>query len=661
MKPQLAWIDLSSPRKGRVAVAIATFCAACASSCLLAWQLTLSRDARRAFLLQNALEAGQKELLELLLSFALVLPALLALLLLSRDTESSERPLLRTARLIQPLVVVAFLPFLFDWRIAQEHTLSYLLVLCVFVLAARRLLTGSLEQLRLLREERGAPPLRLPFGLPHWLCVLLVLLACSGYALYTGYYTILHHRQIGTTAFDLGIYDNLLYNAMHGRFFHSPVLFGPGNQNYLAGHAELAMVVFVPFYAIRPGAETMLIMQSVMFGFAALPLYLFAARVIERPLALVLSLGYLLFAPLHGPHFYDFHWLPFQIFFHFWLYYSLAARKTWLSVLALLMLFAIREDIAVGLCFLGLFLFLTSIRPRFGLALSSVAATWFLFEKFWLMPHLGDWHFEGMYSELFADGRSTYGSVIQTLISNPIYALSTFVRSVKLQYGLHMMTPLALLPLSRLPFLLLLIPACLTTLMTTGYWPTTEISFQYTTHWIPYLFFTSVLALAAMRRQAQSHSRRVAATCVMAVAMLSHSYGFGAVLQNDSFRGGFGKISFEMTPEAQQRYEDLMRLVRRIPQSASVAATEAVNPHISARLDAYAFRYDFGPVDYMLLSRYEVAAPDQHKIFVDQLSRHSYGLVAKAGEFYLFKRGQSTPATKSALAELGVHLPKSRP
>jgi hypothetical protein len=96
-----------------------------------------------------------------------------------------------------------------------------------------------------------------------------------------------------------------------------------------------------------------------------------------------------------------------------------------------------------------------------------------------------------------------------------------------------------------------------------------------------------------------------------------------------------------------------MSLVERIPREASVAATEALNPHISAREEAYTFRGDFGPVDYILLTTHEMTS-DARRLLNDAFAKNPYGLVAKAGEFYLFKKRHSNPATDSALRELAL-------
>lgn len=648
-------VEAPLPRGPRLALALATLGAVGFSLTLLAWELSMEAALRSRFLLENQLGIELRGRLLLTLAVGAAMPAAIALFLRIRRGPVFDAPLHRFAALVAPLALAFWLPVLFEWQGAQKNALMYLVMLSVFVLSARALTMRAIEE-----YKRGRSPLapltRPPFRMPRWAALTLVLTAASAYIAYTGYFTIQNHRQIGTMAFDLGIYDNLMYNAMHGRFFHSPVLFGPGNRSYLAGHAELAMVLFVPFYALRPHAETMLLIQSVVLGLAALPLYLFAEKLVARGAAVLLCLGYLLFAPLHGPHFYDFHWLPLAIFFHFWLYYAIVTRKSWLTLLCVLVLCAIREDIAVGLSLLGVFLFLTGLRVRLGLGLAVFAGLWFVIDKFVLMQRMGAWWFENMYAELFADGRVSYASVFSTLLSNPVYAVSSFVRGAKLTYGLHMVAPLAFLPLRRVAFLLLMLPGAAFTLMTTGYWPTTEISFQYTTHWIPYLFLACVLGLAAMNYEKGSNSRRAAALIALALGVLSHSYNFGAVLQRQSFRGGFSHISFEMSPEAQRQYQDLMRLVGMIPREASVAASETLNPHISARLDAYTMRYDFGPVDYMLINRREVSG-EPRNVLVEQFKRVPYRLLQRAGDFFLFRRATPNSATDAALRDLGLPSP----
>ena len=586
-------------------------------------------------------------------------PLLTALLLFVVARERALQIVASFTRIIAPAGLAFALPALFTWQFGQQRPVAFLILLAAFGLALEQLLRISVsESLSLVDGPRYADArafcTRLGARVTRKAAPLVVLLAGAGYIAYTAFFTIRHHHQILTSAFDLGIFDNLLYNTIKGRFFQSPVMFGPGHHNSLSTHAEYLMVLFAPLYAIAPRAETLLVIQAVFLGAAVIPLYLFARTMLTAWPSVVLVLAYVLFAPLHGAQFYDFHWLPLGVFFYFWLFYAIAARKNWLVVLMALLLFALREDIAVGLAFLGTFLFITGLRVRIGISLASTAAVWFVINKFVIMPWAGPWWFDSMYNELFADGKSGYGNVVKTLISNPFYAFSTFVRGSKLAYALHMLAPLVFLPVRRLAFWLLLVPGSVFTLMTTGYWPTLAISFQYTTHWVPFLFACATMSLFVIREGRDGQVRMIAVTGALLVVLLSHSYNFGAILQRESFVGGFGRISFEMTDAMRERYIDMRSVADKIPREASVVATETLNPHISARKEAYVFRYDSGPVDFIFLSENEMSS-DLRNVLREKFRKSPYGLFAKGKrEFFLFKRGYESPDTAEARRHLGI-------
>jgi uncharacterized membrane protein len=587
------------------------------------------------------------------------LPLLIAVLLLLSLRQRAVPIIESFTRIVAPAGLSCALPALFTWQFGQQRPIAFLILLAVFGLALERLLRlSSAELLRLVHAPRFADArafgARLSARVTANTAPVVVLLLAAGYAAYTGFFTIRRHHLIQSSAFDLGIFDNLLYNTIKGRFFESPVMFGPGHHNSISTHAEYLMVLLAPVYALAPRAETVLLIQAMFLGAAAIPLYLFARTMLSAWPSVVLVLGYVLCAPLHGAQFYDFHWLTLCPFFYFWLFYAIAARKKWLCVVMTLLLFALREDIAVGLACLGAFLFLTGLRVRFGVALASVSGVWFVINKFVIMPWAGPWWFDSIYSELFADGKPGYGNVVKTLISNPFYALSTFVRGPKLAYTLHMLAPLVFLPVRRLSFWLLLLPGAAFTLMTTGYWPTLAISFQYTTHWVPFLFACAAMGLYSIRWGKDGQARMLALLGAMLVVQLSHSYNFGAILQRESFVGGFGRVSFEMSDAARERYRELRSVADKIPREASVVTTESLNPHISARKEAYVFRYDTGPVEFILLSDNEMSG-DLRNGLRDKFRKSPYGLFAKGKrEFYLFKRGHESPGTAEALRHLGI-------
>ncbi len=603
------------------------------------------------FVAKNALAMPERMVLTFALLGGGLLFTLVPLLWLLLSRGRATARILRAADLLSPLALTALLPPLFAYRAWQDAPLTYLVVLALSVILAEHLFTRALASVPE-SITRWADDFALRPALARWGPIVILLGASVAYAIYFSHYTILHHHRFQTGAFDLGINVNWCYNALHGEWFRSTVLYGPDGGHFLANHAIYAMFIWLPLYALQPGAEVLLTYQSVMCGIAAIPLYLFAARLIPRPAALVVALAYLMYAPLHGPNFYDYHELPVALPFHFLLYWAIASDRTKLVPPLVVILFAHREDIPIGLAILGFFLLASGVRPRLGALLGFSSALFFVLNRFVIMPSFGNWWFADIYKDLQPAGVYGFGGIVQTMLINPAYFLSTLLKAEKLTYALHLFAPLAFLPARRLGLLFLAIPGFFLTLMTTGYAPTISIAFQYTTHWIPYLFATTVIALKLLRESSPGRARQWGAIVALAIGVLSHSTSYGAVIQQDTFVGGFGRVVFEMTDEEKKTYAGFRRLADRIPSTASVAATDPLVSHVAARMNIYSLNGAHGSADYLLVRSGEGSAA-----FRDAFTKHTYGLVGEhAGMFYLFKKNALTEANRQKTAEARQRL-----
>jgi uncharacterized membrane protein len=634
--------------------ALLTFALVGASLGLFVGTLSLDDDVLAGFLDRNALPKAARNAVLLwlgggLLSFG-VAASITLLVVRRRGVLAFER----AAYLALPLLLVGFLPSLFSARPWHDKPLPFLVAMAAVVLLAEQLLRRSFAAWPA-EALRGLPPSKLSPSLQRLLPLSLVLCGSLAYSIYFSHYTILNHQRFGTSGFDLGINVNWCWNALTGSWFRSTVLFGPDGGHFFAGHAIFAMAYWLPLYAVHPGAEVLLIFQATMAGFAATSLYLFASTQLPRWSAVVVAFAFLLFAPLHGPNFYDYHELLPPLFFHFLLYWAIATERNKLVCLLVPVLWSFREDVAVGLTVLGVFLAITGLRPRLGVLLSAASGIWFVIIKFVLMPSWGSWWFASIYSELQAPGEVGYGSVVQTLLVNPVYGFSTLLREEKLIYFLHMFGPLALLPGRRLALVLLAIPGFAFSLLTTGYPPTVSIAFQYTCHSIPYLFAATVLALRVIGKGEGGHVRQKAAVGALALGMTLHSYVFGAVLQHETFVGGFSRIVFEMTPKEKQRFQTMKRLDALIPRTASVAAAENVVPHVAARRDVYTLKDAVAvPAEYVVVNGLTASYDNTRRALQKMVEQEPYGLFASGDDLYVFKRGHESPGTAAAFRTLDI-------
>jgi uncharacterized membrane protein len=644
------------------AQALAVFALLGASIGLFTGLLTRMGASRFAsFLEHNDLAQELRERLFFFLIYGALVALAPCFLLLIWKGRRVLPGLQRAAEICWPLCFIGVLRSLFSALPWHDQPLTFLVGLSVVAVVLERALRRSLRALpeRVLpaRLSRLLARLRPRPALARWLPLGVVLLGSAGYAFYFSHFTILHHRRLGTSGFDLGINVNWAYNALHGHFSRCTVALGAGVSNYFGVHAVFAMLTWLPFFALEPSGEFFLIFQAVMAGFAATTLYLFATTQIPRWSAVVVAYAYLLYAPLHGPNFYDFHELMPPLVFHFLLYWAIAQRRYWLVWLLVPVIWSYREDLTIGLVVLGFFLLVTGTRPKLGVGIAVASAIYFVVMKLVIMPQLWSGWFDTIYTSLQA-GQRGYGTVLVTILTNPAYFLTTLLERDKLIYFLHFFTPLLFLPARRWSLLLLALPGFAFSLITTQYWPTLSIAFQYTCHAIPYVFCASVLMLGVISQGPEGTLRRRAVLGAVALSTLCHSYVFGAVLQHETFVGGFAKIQFDMSEAEKFRYARLQRLVALIPQSASVAATENEVPHIAARTSAYTLKDGDADADYILVEAQHLGVGASREALTFMVNREPYRLVAEGDDLFLFQRGTTTPETKTALLRLGIALKK---
>lgn len=624
----------------------------CALAVLAIWGAFVIDDAP-TFLADNAMSRARRVQLVVATLVGGVVGATISGVAVLRGRDQGAQAIVVASKRWSPLAFVGVIAALATNHIWHTNKLTFLVLLgAATLLLERSLWASGMTVPRILLDGVSERYERLPARLRRLAPLSLVLISAIGYASYTAYWSIEQHHRLATASFDLGIIDNLMFNAMSGHGFRAPVLFGPSGGSLLAGHANFVLYLFLPFYWLSPRAETLLIIQSVLLGFAAVPLYGFAKTQLPRWSAALVSVAYLVYAPLHGPNFYDFHYLPTCIFFLFCLFWALATNRTVLLWLLWAICVSIREDVPVGLAMLGVFMMVTGYRVRTGVWMTILSVISFVMIKFVIMQMAGTWWFANLYKDLQPQDVGGYGGVIMTLLTNPIYVVSTLLTEEKLIYALHLLAPLVFLPLRRWVHLWLLFGGFFFTLLTTGYKPTVSISFQYTSHWIPYLFGTAVLAMSRMGRSRSGVVHRRAALTALLVGVVLHSLSFGAILRPTHFVGGFQKIPFHVTEAERARYQDLRQIVAMIPPEASVAATDSENPHISNRVTAYPFRTGSGNAEYLLVRKFR--RQNARRNAQQTVDQFSYGLLANLGEFYLFKRDHESSETAAALREVGL-------
>src|SRR5207302_394516 len=143
---------------------------------------------------------------------------------------------------------------------------------------------------------------------------LVGLLALAYFVVY-GALSILRHETYHSFGPDLGLFDQIFWNTTQGRFFESTMSLGqPLPHSYLSDHFSPIYLLLLPFYALIPRPDTLLLLQTLFLALGIWPIYLLARLKLPPGLPrLAFALAYVLFLPVAFINLFDFHELALSV------------------------------------------------------------------------------------------------------------------------------------------------------------------------------------------------------------------------------------------------------------------------------------------------------------------------------------------------------------
>jgi uncharacterized membrane protein len=497
--------------------------------------------------------------------------------------------------------------------------------------------------------ERPSALRRALNAVPRYLAPAVVAGLWAAYGFIFTRLSITNHHALNSRTTDLGYYDNIFYQSIHGRPLGCSWIKAGWHGS---AHFDPLLVVLSPLYLIYPRAELILALQSFWLGAGVVPLYLLArAKDLGRGAALLIAAAYALYPALHGANMYEFHSLSLISPLVLWLLYFLETGAPKRYVLTLVALLLVREDVALLMCFVGLYAILTR-RPqgvRLGQLTIIMSLVYFVITKRWFMEsseilNSGDneaYSFTYYYDAMIPN-KSGGAGLIVTLLTNPGFTLKHILEDAKVHFLLMLFVPLLFLPFFARTGRVMLIYG-LTFCLLASRPAVFVIHFQYSS-----LIFAVAFALVPIAlRQIETGStapalgldgRRLTRALAggVFVATLLLTWKFGGLVNNQSFRGGFTRITRSLSDEQQATYAWVNEQATKIPRGASVAATGKMGPHISNRRHAY-FYPEKQRTDYVFIDEAELRGND--------LERHKKAVgkgelieLSRRGTMVLFKR-----------------------
>jgi uncharacterized membrane protein len=470
------------------------------------------------------------------------------------------------------------------------------------------------------------------------LAPVLVVALWAGYGLAFSYLAITNHHALNTRTTDLGYYDNIFYQSIHGR----PLACTFIKAGYHgSAHFDPILFLLSPLYLLYPRAEMLLVLQSVWLGAGVVPVYLLAKeKLANRGYALALALAWALYPAMHGANMYEFHSLTLISPLVVWLLYLYETGRNRLYWVALLALLLCREDVSLLMCFVGLHALLDE-RPgktRIGWLTIVVSVLYFGVVKAFFMTSAGifmsgkDAYSFAYYYEDLMPNRSGLGGLVLSLLTNPVFAIRTMLEEPKIIFFLQLFLPLAFIPLAARRGRWMLAYGVFFCLLASRD-AVFSIAFQYSSVLFPVAFALTptvlkrvedgdgtLVALFRLNGRRLTRGLLVAALCASVLV----SWKFGGLVENAVFRGGFSRVTRKLTPQQRDAYTWVSEQVAKIPPGAIVGATNKMGAHISNRKEAYFYPGErYGSIQYAFVDEGELKGKD--------LERHTAGV--KQGEF----------------------------
>ena len=505
----------------------------------------------------------------------------------------------------------------------------------------------------------------------------------------------LHRHLTLYASYDQGIFNQLFWNGIHGKFFQSslssvlsgavvidrqvPTVF----YHRLGQHFDPILLLWLPIYALFPHPATLVVLQVTQVAAAGLVLYALARQYLQPAIAQWITASYYTSVAVIGPTFSNFHDLSQIPLLLFTLFLALEKRWWWLFWLMAGLTLLVREDAGILLFGIGLYLALSRRFPLVGIALCSVSFAYVMAATNIFMPLFSRDISQRFMVERFghfASGNeaSTF-DILGGILSNPMRLIAHVFSSfdLKVSYLLAQTLSLAFVPLIS-PSAWMMISAPLAQLLLQGGDSRFSVYIRYAITLVPGLFYGAILWWSVHPKAFRPRFKKIWLGFIMLslwVVLLKSPHRVFYFIIPDSIQPWVHVPPFRQWSHV----AEARSLLAQVPPNASVSATTYLVPPLSGRRAALRmpflqFRNDQNQVenveyivaDFWQLQQYQPAFREERGYMEilpakidDLLTQNQYGIQALQDGIVLMQRGR--PSQPEALAQWQALRPTDVP
>ncbi|MGV0024280.1 DUF2079 domain-containing protein [Phormidesmis priestleyi] len=495
----------------------------------------------------------------------------------------------------------------------------------------------------------------------------------------------LHRYLVFYTSYDQGLFNQVFWNSLHGRFLQSSLTSNNSISSmadgviptvsflHLGQHFVLDFLLWLPLYTLYPNAATLIVLQVGLMTIGGLLLYALARHYLSPQLSLWITGGYYAAIAVISPtvaNFYEQCQIP---IFMFGLLLALEKQSwRWFWVLALLVL-GIREDAGIMLFGVGVYLMVSRRHPKIGLALCLLSFSYVAIVTSVIMPQISEdnprLYMAVRFRQFVNHDEPTTLEVLWGMLTNPIALITSIFTPLdrRLIYLISHWLPLAFVPMISAPAWIVSAPPLLSLFAQSGV-SALSINLRYALAVVPGLFYGAVLWWSHHPHAFTPRVRRFWSVCMVLSIVFTitnnPNRAFSFVIPDSIRPWVFVSIARQW-----EHAQHINHVIRDIPSAASVSATTHLIPQLSSRreiirLPALKLRDDrnqvikmeYAVADIWQLREYKKAFKDTLSQFVaivptlDKLiTSGEYGILRAEDDVVLLRKGARS--TIEALAE----------
>lgn len=476
----------------------------------------------------------------------------------------------------------------------------------------------------------------------NWILILF----CTIYCLIS----LVNHYNYRTYAFDLGIYNNCLYQYGHFHKNHYPYLHYMFS-NFLADHFSLYTVILSPLYYIF-GTYTLLYIQILSVLFGSIGIYkVIKNRYNYHYLPEIAMIHYLSFFGIYSALSFDYHDNTVAAMLVPWFIYYFDLGKTkWTIVFAILIVIG-KENMPIWLSFVcaGLFLLNYKDKKKRNLAfiLSIACLVYVVTIIKVVMPALDDNMAENGYN---AFRYTVLGSNASEILSNLIHHPSTIFKAlfyshipqypelndIKKELYISLLYSGGFMLFAKPQYLIMLIPIVAQKVLSDdfGKW---GINNHYSIEFAPIIIICFYDGISYFK------NKKIVYASAILICISTALLTYNKIGKRHSIYYSEINVNFYTKEHYKSEFnrKEVKRVMALIPAEANVSALNMFCPHLSFRKNIYQFP-DLHDAEYIMLANSENAYPIRGAELADKirdyLASPLWETVSADKGIYLFKK-----------------------